>query len=261
LKKDTRPIILAGCYRSGTTLLRNIVNEHENIFSGPEVKFFEDFYGTFLNDPLKHKRFFRTISTLKIPKKRILRIFGNGYVKSLNIAAKRAEKDRWADKNPENVLYMDDWDFLLKRKFLYVFIVRHPLDTLASLVEIGFNKSLPKPFEGKLDIVHDFIKSGYKYYLEHPQKSYMIKYENLIQNPDEELKKLFKFLNEDYDPKIIKEVFKKNNKGGVGDPKFKKTNKIHTQSINRWKNDLKDNQLKLATKKLKDLCEILDYDI
>lgn len=236
------PIILAGCYRSGTTLLRNIVNEHPNIHCGPEVKFFEDFYGTFLNDPLKHKRFFKSVQSLKVPKRKVLKIFGNAYVKTLQISTRRSGKKRWADKNPENVLYLNDWDFLLDGNFKYVFILRHPLDTLASLVEIGFNKSLPKAYSEKLEIVNKFISEGYKYYKDNPQKSYLIRYENLIAKPETELESLFSFLDEKFDKSIIDKVFEKNARAGIGDPKFKKTTKIHVNSLDRWKKDLSEDQ-------------------
>ncbi|HEV8165823.1 MAG TPA: sulfotransferase, partial [Actinomycetota bacterium] len=37
-----RPIFIVGCQRSGTTLLRLILDAHPNISCGPETRFLED---------------------------------------------------------------------------------------------------------------------------------------------------------------------------------------------------------------------------
>lgn len=38
-----QPIIIGGCYRSGTTLLRRLLDSHSNVHCRPEVKFFNDY--------------------------------------------------------------------------------------------------------------------------------------------------------------------------------------------------------------------------
>ena len=256
----SKPVIIGGCYRSGTTLLRNLLNNHSEVFCGPEVKFFEDFYGTFKNDPMKHKRFFQTIRPLNVPVQRLLKIYGAAYIKTLNIAAKRNNKTRWAEKNPENVIYMREWEILLKGEFYYVFVVRHPLDTLSSLLEIGFNKSLPKGFEGKLKIVKQFIGAGLEYFENNRDSSVMVKYEELVTNPEIAIERLLKNLNLDYESTIINKTFSSSNsKVGIGDPKFKKSTSIHSASIGRWQTDLKKEQRILAIDELSELLQKLKY--
>ena len=55
--KRDYPIIIGGFYRSGTTLFRRLIDSHSRIHCGPEVKYFEDYFGDYIHDDLAHKRF------------------------------------------------------------------------------------------------------------------------------------------------------------------------------------------------------------
>ena len=44
MSRNTWPIIVGGCHRSGTSLVRRLLNAHSRIYCGPEVKFFRDFF-------------------------------------------------------------------------------------------------------------------------------------------------------------------------------------------------------------------------
>ena len=59
---------------------------------------------------------------------------GSNLVLTLGVLTGKA---RWADKNPENVLYWRDWDRLLGRDWLFVHMVRHPLERLHSATRAG----------------------------------------------------------------------------------------------------------------------------
>jgi hypothetical protein len=48
---NTWPIIIGGCHRSGTSLLRRILNARSRIHCGPEIKFLRDFHGDYYGDP------------------------------------------------------------------------------------------------------------------------------------------------------------------------------------------------------------------
>ena len=109
---NSDPIIIGGFYRSGTTLIRRLLDSHSNIHCGPEVKFFKDFHGHYLNDPLSHVRFFET-ARFYLSNESLLDIFGKAFVEFHNTAMHSAKKLRWADKNPENVLYLNEWNKIL----------------------------------------------------------------------------------------------------------------------------------------------------
>src|ERR671937_1164267 len=103
MSQNNLPIIIGGCHRSGTSLVRRILNAHSRIHCGTEVKFFRDFYGDYFYDPLKHARFFSTARAI-LSENDLLEIFGNAFIALHERAAAEANKPRWADKNHENVL-------------------------------------------------------------------------------------------------------------------------------------------------------------
>ena len=74
------PIVIGGFYRSGTTLLRRLLDSHSNIHCGPEVKFFKDFHGHYLNFTLQHVRFFETAKSYNLPNEVLYDIFGKAFI-------------------------------------------------------------------------------------------------------------------------------------------------------------------------------------
>src|SRR5437762_3114343 len=122
LPLETWPIIVGGCYRSGTSVIRRILDAHSRIHCGPEVKFFRDFYGDYLDDRLQHLRFMTTARAI-LPETDLLDVLGRAFVAVHERAAACAGKPRWADKNPENVLYLSEWQRLLRDHWLFVHVV------------------------------------------------------------------------------------------------------------------------------------------
>lgn len=106
-------IVIGGSHRSGTTLLRRLLNGHPRIFCPPEIKFHKDLLGQFPNDPLANGRLGNSIRALGIPAETWLDEFGRALCRCYDIAVHNAGKKRWADKNPENAVNAAHWDRLL----------------------------------------------------------------------------------------------------------------------------------------------------
>ena len=255
------PIIIGGFYRSGTTLLRRLLDRHPNIYCGPEVKFFREFYGNFLKDDLAHLRLFNTIRAMEIDDNTLLEVFGKAFIECHVIAAKRSGKSRWADKNPENVLYLDQWNTLLDGNFIFIHVIRNPLDAMASLVEAGFKKTIPKKIAHKAALYDDYLDKAYSFIAKHPNNSYTLRYEDLVTNPQETLSALLSYLGESYDEAMITDFFSPSRKTGIEDPKVAKTGSIHSHSIDRWKKDLSKREIKICSKHLSHWISRLKYDL
>lgn len=253
------PIIIGGFYRSGTSLLRRLLDSHHNIYCGPEVKFFKDFYGNYLKDDLAHARLFSTIRTMGLDERVLLEIFGKAFIKCHELAAKRSGKNRWADKNPENVLYLDQWYTLLDGKFFFINVIRNPLDALASLNEVGFKKAIPEDFNLKAALYKEYLEKTYAFLEQHPDISFTLRYEYLATNPRETLSALLEYLGESYDEAMLKEFFSHHRQAGIEDPKVAKTRSIHTNSIDRWKRDLSAGQLEACREQLGTWIAKLEY--
>jgi len=70
-------------------------------------------------------------------------IFGGFFGSGTSLLRRPAGKLRWAEKNPENVVYVARSRALLPGGFNFVRIVRRPLDVLASLKRRPFPKRFP----------------------------------------------------------------------------------------------------------------------
>lgn len=258
-QKSEYPLIIGGFYRTGTTLLRRLLDAHSNIHCGPEVKFFKDFHGDYLKDGLKHVRFFKTIKSLGLKRDELLKIFGKAFIETHELAARKLKKKRWADKTPENVLYLDEWASLLNDKFFFVHVVRNPLDVLASLNERGFEKTVPKEFEKKVELHKIFLKRGLDFSKKHSDISLTIRYEDLVKDPEKCLTALMMSIGENFEPSVLKNFNNAKRQSGIEDPKVKLRKDIHTESIDRWKRELDENQIKLATLELGPLASKFGY--
>jgi Sulfotransferase family len=232
----SRPIVVGGCLRTGTSLVRRILDSHSRIHCGPEVKFFRDFFGNYFDDPLKHLRFFQSARSL-LDEGELLNVAGAAFVEMHERAAHAAGKPRWADKNPENVLYLDAWQRLLGDDWLFVHVVRNPLDTLASIADVGFPLSVPKGLPERIDLYLAYTAAGLRFAEQHPGRSQLVVYEQLVSDPEHVARELMRRLGEELEPAQL--AFNDQpHEPGLEDPKVAGTRSVHRASVNRWREAL-----------------------
>ena len=225
------PIVVGGCHRSGTSLVRRILDAHPRIHCGPELTFFRDFHGDFRDDALAHLRFSRTARAV-VPEDEALDILGRAFVELHECAARTAGKPRWADKAPENVLYTREWERLLRGRFFFVHVVRNPLDTIASMVG-RFPLTLPDTTEGGIDLYRRYTEAGLAFCEAHPDRCVRIVYEELCGTPAEIVGQLMEALHESPDPAQL--TFNElPHQEGLEDPEIAETEGIHGLSVGRW---------------------------
>jgi hypothetical protein len=232
MSDNTWPIIVGGCHRSGTSLVRRLLNAHSRIYCGPEVKFFQDFYGDYVNDPVRHARFFASAQAL-LPQAELLEVFGQAYVTLQARAARRAGKLRWADKNPGNVLHLADWGRLLGDNWFFVHVVRNPLDTLASIKESNFPVAIPADFRARIAFYRRYTEAGLDFSRAHPGRSVRLRYEDLVRSPRATLEDFMQRLGEAWEPAQL-QFNATHHQPGLEDPKIASTTGIHADSLCRW---------------------------
>lgn len=258
-KNSNLPVLISGCYRSGTTLLRRLINAHSAFFCGSEIKFFCDFYSNYLKDDIRHLRFFSNLRNLGLEEKQLLDIYGKSYIQCLELASQKYGKKRWCDKNPDHILYLKEWDNLLDQNYHFIMVVRHPLDTLASIQEANFVKTIPDNFQDQVQLYRQYTETGLDFVHQFPNRCSLIRYENLVQHPKETLEALYSDLHEDYEEKILNEFHTDPLPQGLEDLKSRGNTNIYLSSINRWKMDLDKDQIQFAKRKLIDLSNRLGY--
>jgi hypothetical protein len=234
LRNEVRewPIILGGGHRTGTTLLRYLLDGHSRIHCGAEVKFFRDFHDHYLKgDPLKHLRFSQSARSL-LPEDELLDVLGGAFVEVHARAAKRAGKQRWADKDPDNSLYLGGWERLLGSQWVYVHTVRDPVDTLASMREAGFKLSLPDDLDGQIQIYRQAMTAGLDFVARHPERACWIRYEDLARSTEPILRGLMNWIGEFFEAGQL-EFSAQRKTEGLGDPKIRATEGAHGDSVGR----------------------------
>jgi Sulfotransferase family len=239
---DVRPIVVGGCYRSGTSLVRRLLDSHPRIHCGPEVKLFRDFYGDYLDveDPIAHLRFMTTARSL-LPDEQVLEVLGGALVEMHERAARAAGKPRWADKTPENVVFLEEWGRILGDSFVFLHVVRNPLDTLASIEEAGFPRSVPAALEGRIELYVRYTEAGLRFGEENPDRYVRVLYDDLVQGPEATIRSMMESLGERFAPAQLT-IDPARHQPGLEDPKATRAGAIHRESQGRWRRVLSGEQ-------------------
>lgn len=204
------PIFIVGCTRSGTSLLRRIIDSHSRIACPPESHFLRPLVAT-LSD-----------------RRSMLGLEGMGFSREVVLARTRAfaeqffleyatanEKPRWADKTPVYVECLDELDELFEERPQYILLYRHGLDVSFSMTtEIGgFVSKLSLPCPSRTD--HQAIRAAAGYWsaqvtrmesfgARRPQRTLVVRYEDLTGSPETVVKEIMGFLGEPYEPSVLR---------------------------------------------------------
>jgi len=203
---EISPIFIFGVYRSGTTLLRYILDSHSKICCPPESNFID---------------LLETIVTIERSKEGLAAMgFEEGHVVNrlrkfciyfFNSYAKSNDKQRWADKSTS---YVDHMDFIARLfpNAKFITLHRNPLDQAHSFSRGG--TSYEEPFKPFCQNNEDLRIGATRYWAEqtkkivnfekkHPEQTFRLIYEELCHSPKSNLEKLFNFIEEPWEPDVL----------------------------------------------------------
>lgn len=208
--KSDSPIFVVGCPRSGTTLMRFCLVRHPNIYIGPETGFWAKVFGNRKIIPewrLKGRirylveRMFKAVgdpSMAEFEEKKewiIARAENASSYKELAVAvmgsfAEIKNKKRWGEKTPYHAMFLEE--------ILQVFpvarvinMVRNPKAVVASYINCGH---LPPNLYNAVADYRNFTAR-----VPETHKSVLnIRYEDLVTNPEETLRNVCRFIEEDF---------------------------------------------------------------
>jgi hypothetical protein len=264
------PIFIVGMPRSGTTLLSNLLNASEEIYFPQETHFFSQ-----LNKYLKNKsKLNNSFKNFYLNKNEI-------YFKSWNLDSQKIDglKDsnekelfeelicllqkqnkkqfeKWGEKTPIHFVYINE---ILKiyPKAKFVHIIRDPRDVFSSMIASSWVKIFP--FEEKISQ----YKISCQIHLSISENICSVKYEDLVKEPEKNLKKIFSFTNLNYTDQILFNFNKDENLNfSEKHEPWKQNNKnsIDVKNIFKWKNKV-DNPLNYyISDKLNKEISFLGYD-
>ena len=281
-KNKNRPIFIVGCERSGTTMLRLILCSHKNIAIPPQTKYAKKLYkrrllfgnlskadnrrklrNWFLNNHNKRTK----IIDLDIDKNEVqkeLQITGNTLGAFLSVIPKiylkKFDKIRWGDKRPYYIKYLPQL-FKLFPDAQVIHIIRDGRDVVASLKRMPWwNKNSISAMLNWQEAIHRGVTARRNY---SSDQFIEIKYEDIINEPENSIKAVCKFLDEEYSESLLE--FHKIAKESV--PSYKMgwhsatKSKINAASIGRWKKELEQWEISLFNNKFKNELELYKYEI
>ena len=187
------PIFMVGCPRSGTTLLRLILDSHRNISCGPETHFLTDLEsitGRYWHR-LEHFKFGQEYWHAKVA----------GFFDSFQREYAEARgKGRWADKTPKYSVRLPFINAVFPHaQFLH--LIRDPHDVIASHRERwGYRSAVTcasTTWREYVSAAREFGRSL------PPERYFELRYERLVSEPESTMRAVVGFLGEPWDPAIL----------------------------------------------------------
>jgi hypothetical protein len=209
------PIFIIGVHRSGTSLLRRIINSHPNICCPPETYFLTHF-AAMLRDQQTFAGLYGFGYHTHTDCINQLRLWAGRYHEAYRIAT---SKKRWADKTPQYSFILEELREIFGEKAQFVFLFRHPLDVIYSLYGRGWDHG-----SGDSDrltrtarYVAETVRLQLDFLVKYDGACLALKYEELIEDAEASLKTMLDFLCEPWDSRVL-EYHTFDHNYGVEDP-------------------------------------------
>lgn len=189
----TAPIFVVGCHRSGTTLLRLLLDSHPNISCGPETGFLTDF-ARITRDPM-----WPHLQQYGFPKEYWHRKVAELFDSFQSDYARGRGKVRWAEKTPNYALHLDYINELFPTCQV-IHIIRDGRDVVASHLDRWGYLSAVKATRKWPLYIDRTRRAGARL----PAHRYQeIRYEDLVDDTEAIMRKLLDFLGEPWDEGVL----------------------------------------------------------
>jgi protein-tyrosine sulfotransferase len=217
-KPSYEGIVVLGVPRSGTTLMRRLLNAHPNICCPPETNLLRS-CARFLHEEgisnglsvgvlsgLAYSGFNEEDVVIR------LREFAFGFLRE---SAAQAEKARWAEKTAFDVFYVDAIRQFLGDSCRFICILRNGFDVVCSLKELSdiqdrhlmevhaYVRRYSSPYEAFAHAWVDCTQAMIHFAEERPDLCLTVRYEDLLANAEERLQEIFDFLGETADTRSV----------------------------------------------------------
>lgn len=243
------PVIIGGCGRSGTSLLRSIINAHPNFYCGPETALMVPRAG---NKEILIRKYSWLLEIHPHAIREIWDVPSQAMFVDLLFATLCTAKNkrRWAEKTPKNVMVFD-WILGHWPLAYLVHIIRDGRDVIASLREhpkwnISKGQRIPsnvhQPIEPCIERWIIETTAGLKW-RGHP-RYIELRYEDLVADPEVRLQLFFRQIGDEFHPCVLDPANRRADPDR--DPQGLNTDQpIQAHSVGRWQRDLTKEELAL----------------
>jgi len=271
-----RPIFIVGVHRSGTTLLRYMLNSSPRIYIPPESDFFPRFFGRDPTGRLSEKRIaylldviFRRYRLVKEwqgdpPRlEEFLRAMPDrtpaAFLDTLyRLYAQQYGAVRWGDKTPIYTSYMDLLDRLFPQA-QFIHVIRDGRDVALSMLEKWGNEVHIDIYFTARNWVRRIRRAQASAARLGPERYYELRYENLVADPEGVLRPLCDFLGEPFVPEMAephrlgrRRIRPDNFHAPIRQPP-------NTAHVGRWRREMSPADLRLFQRVAGDLLAELGY--
>lgn len=255
-----RGIVVLGAPRSGTTLLRRILDAHPRIACPPETyvlraaaRFLhEDRFSRGLRIGVLVGLGYAGFAEDEVLSR--LRAFAFGFAED---HAKRQGKPRWASKTAFDAFHVDAIRKLCQGHVQFICVQRHGLDVVASLEELvhktgGYVEELhaylrqwPEPHEAFARAWVD-VAGAIDSLAAADDDAMTVRYEDLVGEPERVVREILAFVDEPWDDGLIERALVDASEVGFGDWKTYGRAAIDAASVERWRELPRSTLVRLA---------------
>jgi protein-tyrosine sulfotransferase len=204
--KCESPIFVVGVHRSGTTLLRLILDSHPSIACPPESFFIGP-----LQELMHDAKAVEGLLAMGFDRDHVLARIRELVSYFFETYAASKGKERWADKTPSYIDYLDFIETLYGPRCRYVLLYRHGLDVACSAADMRIREMEPYVAEcggdrlaGAASYWSAQCAKQLAFQERHPERCLEVRYEELTRDPEPHLRALFDFLEEPWAPAILR---------------------------------------------------------
>ncbi len=256
------PIFIGGAGRSGTTLLRVILDSHSRIVCGPELKVMPVIAQLWADFQTKYAPIVKNYHLTAEDIDRLFRDFVDGLLAPMQATSGKA---RVAEKSPNNVFYFRHLHRLFPQS-AFIHVLRDGRDVAASLLAMDWKTPAGAPvsytrsmqdaaryWRAAVEAARQFARSTAG-----SSRFFEVRYEDIVARPEPCLRELFAFLGEPWEPEVLRYHEKAHalgNESSAGDVQ----RVLYNSSVGRWKHGLSDADKSVAKAEIGDLLIELGY--
>jgi len=246
---ETPGIIILGAPRSGTTLLRRLINAHPNIDCPGETNVFAA-CGRFLrSERIAEGVDIGVVEGLGyagFSRGEILRRLRELAFSFHHDHAVSQRKPRWASKTAFDAFYLPEIEQLCGDDALFVCLQRHGIDVACSIEDLcnkngvylkelhEYIQRYPRMIEAFAHVWVDLTQAIHAFVKRHPTNTMLIAYEELVEKPNDIMANVMQFVGEQWDPALLADALASRSGLGLGDWKTYGRNAVDRSSVGRW---------------------------
>ena len=249
------PIFILGAMGSGTTLLRLVLDSHDNVAIPPETGFMRAY---------KAHRFVPFKWTGRNWAKRLgwseeefdaelSRLYDRLFMRYVEAHGKQ----RWGEKTPFHIWHVDAMARLFPDS-VFVAIVRHPGGSMGSNMN-RWRFGLTRAASHFDRYTREMLRQAARF----PDRTVLLRYEELLLQPEPLLRELLDWLGEPWSERVLEHHVVQADRGGkeVVEGRNRVSDPLDVSRIDRWKRTIDATMRKALERRLGRLPEFLGYSM